>query len=316
MGSRTPHPGRNASATCARTSTPTAGCRASSPCPHRRRRSTRRRWASPATRSSATLRASRSIAELDGSSRPGVSWADAFMRLVNEGNDALDPTLQRTGYRGERNQVVLHHDVAPRRHPRHRASSTSARSSPTPSPGSSPATPRSASPPTRPACSSGSPPPCATPSRALRRAMERRDQGCVHPLCNRRRWLHIHHLQLLGRRRPHRCRANLVCLCTQHHRELHEGLFTHRGQPRSRHRSGSSTPVGDRSNHPTSARPGPSASSSPPPSPSPTAAASPPVPSTGTDLARPRGWGRDGAVAGTPTESRAAGRHSQRCLSP
>ena len=28
-----------------------------------------------------------------GSSRPGVSWADAFMRLVNEGNDALDPTL-------------------------------------------------------------------------------------------------------------------------------------------------------------------------------------------------------------------------------
>ncbi|MET0903220.1 MAG: DUF222 domain-containing protein [Acidimicrobiales bacterium] len=50
-------------------------------------------------------------AELEGSSRPGVSWVDAFMRLVNEGNDALDPTLQRTGYRGERNQVVLHHDV-------------------------------------------------------------------------------------------------------------------------------------------------------------------------------------------------------------
>ena len=52
-------------------------------------------------------------AELDGSSRPGGHWADAFMRLVTEGNDALDPTLQRTGYRGERNQVVLHHDVDP-----------------------------------------------------------------------------------------------------------------------------------------------------------------------------------------------------------
>ena len=49
----------------------------------------------------------------DHGSRPGVSWADAFVRMASEANDALDPTLARTGYRGERNQIVLHHDVNP-----------------------------------------------------------------------------------------------------------------------------------------------------------------------------------------------------------
>ena len=171
-------------------------------------------------------------AELDGSSRPGVSWADAFMRLVTEGNDGLDPTLQRTGYRGERNQVVLHHDVNPdgtlgpgQLHLGEVVPDTVARSL---------------------ACDAqvrlaayeagvllGITPAVRVPSRALRRAMERRDQGCVHPLCNRRRWLHVHHLQHWsdgGQTIP----SNLVCLCTQHHRELHEGLWRIEGNPEAR----------------------------------------------------------------------------------
>jgi hypothetical protein len=167
--------------------------------------------------------------ELDGSSRPGVSWADAFMRLVNEGNDALDPTLQRTGYRGERNQVVLHHDVGPdgtlgpgQLHLGEVLPDTVARFL---------------------ACDAqvriaayqagvllGITPTVRVPSRALRRAIERRDQGCAHPMCSRRRWLHIHHLQHWadgGLTAP----PNLVCLCTQHHRELHDGQFSIEGNP-------------------------------------------------------------------------------------
>ena len=77
-----------------------------------------------------------------------------------EGADALDKTLQRTGHRGERCQVVLHHDVDPdgTLGP---ASSTSATSSPTPWPASSAATPTSASSPGRPDGCSGSTPPSA-----------------------------------------------------------------------------------------------------------------------------------------------------------
>jgi hypothetical protein len=167
--------------------------------------------------------------ELEGSSRPGVSWADAFMRLVNEGNDALDPTLHRTGYRGERNQVVLHHDVDPdgtlgpgQLHLGEVIPDTVARFL------ACDAQVRIAA--YRAGVLLGITPAVRTPSRALRRAMERRDQGCVHPLCNRRRWLHIHHLEFWGDGGP-TVPSNLVCLCTQHHRELHEGLFTIQGNP-------------------------------------------------------------------------------------
>ena len=111
------------------------------------------------------------------------------MRLVNEGNDALDPTLQRTGYRGERNQVVLHHDVHPdgtlgpgQVHLDEVIPDTVARFLACDS--------RSASPPTEPACCSASPRPSGCPRGRCIKRMERRDQGCVHPLCNRRRWLH------------------------------------------------------------------------------------------------------------------------------
>ena len=57
--------------------------------------------------------------------------------------------------------------------------------------------------------------------------IERRDQGCVHPLCTQTRWLHIHHIVFWhhgGLTIP----SNLVCLCPTHHRELHEGLLSHR----------------------------------------------------------------------------------------
>ena len=42
-----------------------------------------------------------------------VSWADGLVRMASEAADALDPTLRRTGQRGERNTVVLHVDVDP-----------------------------------------------------------------------------------------------------------------------------------------------------------------------------------------------------------
>jgi hypothetical protein len=69
-----------------------------------------------------------------------------------------------------------------------------------------------------------------TVPRRLRRAIERRDQGCVHPLCNRRRHLHVHHLQHWADRGL-TIPSNLLCLCTLHHRELHEGLFSIEGDP-------------------------------------------------------------------------------------
>jgi hypothetical protein len=43
----------------------------------------------------------------------GVSWADGLMRMASEAADALDPTLARTGQRGDRNHVVVHIDVGP-----------------------------------------------------------------------------------------------------------------------------------------------------------------------------------------------------------
>ena len=168
-------------------------------------------------------------AEIKGFSRPGVTWADALMRLVREGLDALDTTLQRTGRRGERCQVVLHHDVDPdgtlgpgQLHLGDVVPDTVARFL---------------------GCDAevrvvawqagrllGINPTERTVPRRLRRAIERRDQGCMHPLCDRRRWLHVHHLQHWadgGLTIP----SNLVCLCTLHHRELHEGLFSIEGDP-------------------------------------------------------------------------------------
>lgn len=72
-----------------------------------------------------------------------------------------------------------------------------------------------------------------TVSRHLRRVMERRDQGCAHPLCGQKRWLHVHHITHWaqgGATVP----SNLVCLCSGHHRQLHQGDFTIDGNPEDR----------------------------------------------------------------------------------
>jgi hypothetical protein len=168
-------------------------------------------------------------ADVNATGRSGVSAADGFMRLIREGCDALDSTLQRTGHRGERCQVVLHHDVDPtgslgpgQLHLGDVIPDTVARFL---------------------ACDAevrvvawqagrllGINPTERTVPRRLRRAIERRDQGCLHPMCNRRRHLHVHHLQHWadgGLTIP----SNLLCLCTLHHRELHEGLFSIEGDP-------------------------------------------------------------------------------------
>jgi hypothetical protein len=67
-------------------------------------------------------------------------------------------------------------------------------------------------------------------SRKLRRYIERRDRGCVHPLCEQTRWLHAHHLLAWehgGKSQP----SNIACLCPVHHRALHHGDFTIEGNP-------------------------------------------------------------------------------------
>ncbi len=158
-----------------------------------------------------------------------VSWADGLVRMAAEATDALDATYQRTGYRGERHLVVLHHDVGPagdlgpgQLHLAGVVPDTVARFL---------------------ACDTqvmvavyrlgqliGINPTVRTPPRAVRRALERRDQGCVHPLCVQRRWLHAHHIHHWedgGLRVP----SNLVMLCPHHHRALHHGEFTIEGDP-------------------------------------------------------------------------------------
>jgi hypothetical protein len=69
-----------------------------------------------------------------------------------------------------------------------------------------------------------------TVSRPLRRAIEHRDQGCVHPLCQAKRWLHVHHIRHWEDGGP-TVPANLCCLCPRHHRELHQGVFSIEGDP-------------------------------------------------------------------------------------
>ena len=236
------------------------------------------------------------------------------MRLVREGYDALDKTLQRTGHRGERCQVVLHHDVDPdgtlgpgpapprRRHPRHRG----------PLPRLRRRRPHRRL--ARPDGCSGSTPPSAPSSRRLRRMIERRDQGCVHPLCNRRRWLHIHHLQHWadgGLTIP----ANLALPVHAPPPRAPRRPLQHRGRPRGRPAAVLRRPrETDRATRPRLAR-------APPPRRAvalhPALRRTPRHRFLQLELTwRAHAAGEDGAVAGTPTESRAAGRHSQRCLSP
>ncbi len=159
----------------------------------------------------------------------GVSWADGLVRMASEATDALDRTLARTGYPGERHQIVLHHDIDP---------------DGTLGPGQlhlGPLVPDVVA--RYLACDAqvmvatyrlgqliGIHPAERTPNRATRRALERRDQGCTHPLCSQRRWLHAHHIlhwEDGGLTIP----ANLLMLCPRHHRALHHGEFTIEGDP-------------------------------------------------------------------------------------
>jgi hypothetical protein len=166
------------------------------------------------------------VAEVDARS---VTWADALVRMASEAADGLDAVFQRTGYRGERNQVVLHHDIDHHGrlgpgmlHTGQFVDRTTARYL---------------------GCDAqvivvayengtmlGIKPSDRTPNRRMRRALERRDGGCAHPLCQTRRWLHVHHIWHWEDDGPTEA-WNLVCLCPHHHRALHHGDFTIEGNP-------------------------------------------------------------------------------------
>ena len=117
-----------------------------------------------------------------------VSWADGLVRMASEAADALDPTLRRTGQHGERNVVVLHHDVDP---------------DGTFGPGQLELGPIVPDHVARYLCCDarvqvmtylqgrliGINPAERTPNRATRRYLARRDQGCTHPLCGTKLWL-------------------------------------------------------------------------------------------------------------------------------
>jgi hypothetical protein len=158
-----------------------------------------------------------------------VGWADGLVRMASEAADALDPTFRRTGQRGERNTVVLHHDVDP---------------DGTLGPGQLEMGPVVPDPVARfLSCDAvvqvvtyrlgqiiGINPTERTPNRATRRYLARRDQGCTHPLCTQRLWLHAHHIVHWEHGGP-TLPANLVLLCPIHHRALHLGAFAIEGDP-------------------------------------------------------------------------------------
>jgi hypothetical protein len=135
----------------------------------------------------------------DGPVDPGagarqVSWADGLVRMATAATDALDTTLARTGHPGDRHHIVLHHDVDP---------------DGTLGPGQLELGAVIPDPLARYlACDAtvqvltyrvgqlvGIHPAQRTPNRATRRYLARRDQGCTHPLCSQRRWLHAHHIR-------------------------------------------------------------------------------------------------------------------------
>ena len=70
-----------------------------------------------------------------------------------------------------------------------------------------------------------------TVSRKLKRALQRRDGGCLFPGCTMPAvWADAHHIQHWldhGPTRPY----NLVCLCRRHHRLMHEGGWNITGDP-------------------------------------------------------------------------------------
>lgn len=130
--------------------------------------------------------------------------------MASEAADILDPTLARADHRGERNKVVLHHDVDPggapgpdQLHLGPVVGDTVARDL---------------------GCDAevivaayragpliGITPTTRTAPRHLRRVIERRDQGCTHPLCPQTRRLHIHHI-VHGHHRGLTIPSNRLCV--------------------------------------------------------------------------------------------------------
>jgi hypothetical protein len=62
------------------------------------------------------------------------------------------------------------------------------------------------------------------PSSRQAQALVRRDRGCAVPGCGRTRFLHAHHVVFWSRGGP-TALDNLVLLCGDHHRALHDGVF-------------------------------------------------------------------------------------------
>jgi len=69
-----------------------------------------------------------------------------------------------------------------------------------------------------------------TPPAWLVRKVRRRDGGCRFPSCERRRWGHVHHVRHWAKGGATDA-GNLLWLCPFHHRLVHEGGWTMRGDP-------------------------------------------------------------------------------------
>ena len=64
---------------------------------------------------------------------------------------------------------------------------------------------------------------------SMRRALEARDGSCRFPGCSHRRWCDGHHVKHWARG-GETSLANLILLCTFHHKLVHEGGFSVRGE--------------------------------------------------------------------------------------
>jgi hypothetical protein len=72
--------------------------------------------------------------------------------------------------------------------------------------------------------------------RSVLRKVHWRDEGrCQVPGCLNGRWSQLHHIRFFSRGGRHRAR-NLLTLCTQHHRQLHEGHLVLRAGDAEGHR--------------------------------------------------------------------------------
>jgi hypothetical protein len=158
-----------------------------------------------------------------------VSWADGLVRMASEAADALDPALRRTNQRGGRNTVVLHHDID-------RDGTLGAGQLEY-----GPIVPDTVA--RYLACDAhvqvmcyqagrliGINPTERTPNRATRHYLARRDQGCIHPLCDQTLWVHAHHIVHWEDNGP-TIPQNLILLCPAHHRALHLGHYRVEGDP-------------------------------------------------------------------------------------